>query len=104
MANDIYDLVHQIDSDLADSYTGDEFHDKAVDLLEENGYCLNEESIVEVHETDPQEPDRYLEVTGEFIDDEISTYVSFVLEDSREEEFTPSVSIVSGLEEFIFYE
>lgn len=101
--NDIYELAVQFENDLAEAYGGDEFYERAVRILSENGYSIEHESIFEVQEEDPQDVEQYLEVIGEFEDaGNVPSYLSFVLEDSRDEDFRPSVEFVSGLDDFSF--
>jgi hypothetical protein len=103
--NDIYDLAGQFENDLSEAFEGDEFYDKAVKVLSEHCYSLEQERIFEVHEEDPQDVEQYLEVIGKFEDrGEVPSYLSFVLEDSGEDDFRPSVEFVSGLDDFSFEE
>lgn len=103
--NDVYDLAGQFEDDLAEAYSGEEFYDRAVRVLSEHGYSLEQEGILEIHEEDPQDVEQYLEVIGEFEDpEEVPSYLSFVLEDSRRDGFRPSVEFVSGLDDFSFKE
>lgn len=98
--NDIYDLVDQFENDLTGSYSGDEFYDKSVRILSEHGYVLEKESILEVHPDDDYAVSEYIEVIGEFSDKEhISSFVKFILEDSRQEDFKPEVEFVAELED-----
>lgn len=98
--NDIYDLVIQMEESLAEDYSGDEFYSKSVRILSEHGYDLERENIMEIHEADPGSKEEYLEVVGEFVDENrVSSYLSFVLEDSEEKGFRPSVEFTSGLED-----
>lgn len=100
MDADIYLLVDTFENDLNESYSGDEFHSKALRVLDEKGYSFKRENIMEVHESDPYEVDNYLEVISEFSGESSDYSLSFVLEDSREEDFRPSVEFVAGLDDF----
>lgn len=101
MKSDIYLLADTLEDDLASSYGGDEFYDKALRVLRENRYDLRGENIMEITESDPYDVDDYLEVIGQFVGRDSEYSVSFVLEDSREKDFTPKIEFVSGLEDFL---
>ncbi|AOV95068.1 hypothetical protein AQV86_04050 [Nanohaloarchaea archaeon SG9] len=100
MNTDIYILADTFENDLAESYRSDEFHKKALRTLEEKGYQFKRENIMEIHESDPGEVDNYLEVITEFSGDSSDYSLSFVLEDSRKQDFRPSVEFVAGFEDF----
>ena len=100
MDTDIYLLANTLENDLAESYSGDEFHSKSLKVLEEKGYSLKRENIMEVNESDPYDVDNYLEVISEFSGESSDYSLSFVLEDSREDDFRPSVEFVAGFDDF----
>lgn len=100
METDIYLLVDTLENDMAESYSGDEFHRKALKVLDEKCYKLKRENIMEVHESDPYDVDNYLEVIGEFSGQDSEYSLSFVLEDSRGEDFSPSMEFVAGFDDF----
>lgn len=98
--NDIYDLADQFEEDLAGSYCGDEFYGKAVRILSEHGYELEEENILEMHPEDNYQVEEYLEVVGKFSEEGgVSSSLKFVLEDSRQEDFSPEIEFVADLDD-----
>ncbi len=100
METDIYLLVDTLENDLAESYSSEEFHSKALKVLDEKGYSFKRENIMEIHESDPYDVDNYLEVISEFSGESSEYSLSFVLEDSREEDFRPSIEFVAGFDDF----
>ena len=112
MSKDIYDIANEINNELSKQHDGDELYHEARELIEENGYRLGRENILELSPQsnyhDFQLEQEHAEIISEYRDENsvyrlrlILSYGSEKIEDENRAEIVGTLEDFTDLSELL---
>jgi len=112
LSKDIYDIANEINNELSEQHDGDELYHEARELIEENGYRLRKENILELYpdnsNQDFQLEQEHAEIISEYRDENsvyrlrlILSYGSEKIEDENRAEIVGTLEDFTDLSELL---